>query len=360
LADYLRSNPANILSIPTSLAATQTVPVANAATLSNGVLQLTNGANQVGEVLLSQARTLTNEFGFSTQFQLQVSGVSGIPNPATVALIFKSENTTYSLPFASELTNGTWTVWMDYNGLNDSLEIRYSQGNTRPSTANSLQTVSQTDLVGSSGNSGVQIGFKASTSDTAVTHNLLNWSFRDAYNPTLDSIQFNNFANTSSLTLSGVAQVVTSNNTPVLRLNNGVNQTGQFVFSSPISVDNDGSLSAIFQVQISGASGSNNGRLSFLLGGNVDNLVKLSLDNLLANGIWKIWVDYNGSQDQLELRYAQSDTRPQAAYFSTALTRQQLLGSDTNTQLYVGIGADTNQTYTQTNGTVIDLRQPTK
>jgi hypothetical protein len=359
LGDYLKdpTNQASLLNFPTAIASTQTVPILNAAKVSNNLLQLTSGANQIGEVFLSQPRTLSNDYGFSTQFQLQVSGVTGTTNPATVALLIKSDAKTYSVPFASQLTNGTWNVWVDYNGLTDNLEVRYSQ-TTRPDAANILQTVSKNDLVGNSTNAAVQVGFRATTTAVGVTNNLLNLSFRDTYNPNVDRVQFDNFASTTGLTLSGTATSTTSNSLSVLRLNSGTGKVGQFVRATPLSVENDGSFSEVIKLQVTNtAPNGKNGRFSLMFGGSATSMGAISLDNQLTAGTWTIWVDYDGSKDLMEVRLATSDTRPASAFYSIPITKAQILGSDASKTLYLGLGGDTSFSYTDTQGTLIDLRQ---
>ncbi|MCZ8222733.1 MAG: hypothetical protein O9324_01905, partial [Microcystis sp. LE19-84.1B] len=167
-------------------------------------------------------------------------------------------------------------------------------------------------------------------------------------------------------TLNGVAkQTLDINNTnPVLRLTDGLGQSGSAFLTNRISLENNASFSTAFQFQISnpqgiadndgqgadglvfvvktvanntGGSGGgigysginpslgiefdtyNNGSIDdgsgnhvgININGNIDSVVLQPIPTRLNNGnIWTAWVDYNGVDTLLEVRLASTNQRP--------------------------------------------------
>ncbi|WP_287630137.1 MULTISPECIES: Calx-beta domain-containing protein [unclassified Microcystis] len=173
-------------------------------------------------------------------------------------------------------------------------------------------------------------------------------------------------------TLNGVAkQTLDINNTnPVLRLTDGLSQSGSAFLTNRISLENNASFSTAFQFQISnpqgiadndgqgadglvfvvqtvanntGGSGGgigysginpslgiefdtyNNGSIDddsgnhvgININGNIDSVVLQPIPTRLNNGnIWTAWVDYNGVDSLLEVRLASTNQRPDNPLFS--------------------------------------------
>ncbi|MFM6199294.1 MAG: Calx-beta domain-containing protein, partial [Dolichospermum sp.] len=167
-------------------------------------------------------------------------------------------------------------------------------------------------------------------------------------------------------TLNGVAkQTLDINNTnPVLRLTDGLGQSGSAFLTNRISLENNASFSTAFQFQISNPQGiaDNDGQgadgLVFVvqtvanntggrgggigysginpslgiefdtykngsidddsgnhvginINGNIDSVVLQPIPTRLNNGnIWTAWVDYNGVDSLLEVRLASTNQRP--------------------------------------------------
>jgi hypothetical protein len=82
---------------------------------------------------------------------------------------------------ATRMNNGSdWYAWVDYDGVNDLIEVRLSQTNSRPASA----TVSRTaDLVVQLGQTTAFIGFTSGTGAAGGNHDIVNWQFRDDFQP---------------------------------------------------------------------------------------------------------------------------------------------------------------------------------
>lgn len=73
-----------------------------------------------------------------------------------------------------------WNVWIDYNGTTQSLEGRWSLGNSRPIAA---QISANVDLVSVIGGTSAFVGFTSGTGASYGNHDILSWEFRDSFNP---------------------------------------------------------------------------------------------------------------------------------------------------------------------------------
>ncbi len=73
-----------------------------------------------------------------------------------------------------------WNVWIDYNGVTNGLEVRWSLGTTRPANAQLTDNVNLTSLLGQNT---AFLGFTAGDAAGFGNHNILNWEFRDQFAP---------------------------------------------------------------------------------------------------------------------------------------------------------------------------------
>ena len=199
-------------------------------------LRLTSGTGQAGSAFISTAVTLTTDASFSTNFSFRILnnvgftdtdgqvGADGITfvvqtvsNTAggagggigyaglvdSVAVEFDTwnngsdddndgnhvgidvEGVTDSLgtvtPISPFMNDGnTWYAWVDYNGATDLLEVRLSQVNVRPVGATTSATV---DLPAVLGSSNAFVGFTSGTGAAGGDHDILAWTFINAFNP---------------------------------------------------------------------------------------------------------------------------------------------------------------------------------
>ena len=81
----------------------------------------------------------------------------------------------------TRFNNGSvWNAWVDYNGLTDGLEVRWSLGSTRPINA---QLTATEDLRSILGSNSAFLGFTAGTGSGYGTQDILSWEYRDSFNP---------------------------------------------------------------------------------------------------------------------------------------------------------------------------------
>lgn len=73
-----------------------------------------------------------------------------------------------------------WNVWIDYDGLTDSLELRYGLGETRPEFSSLSYT---TDLESVFGSSDLFVGFTSGTGAAGATHDITRFSFVNTFQP---------------------------------------------------------------------------------------------------------------------------------------------------------------------------------
>jgi hypothetical protein len=182
----------------------------------------------------------------------------------------------------------------------------------------------------------------------------------------LAQFNFNDFSDVSSLTLNG--DTITTNNGEqiVLRLTNGLSQSGSAFTTNPVSLAGDASFSTFFCFQMTNPQGIGDGdgqgadgivfvvqtvasnvggggggigyngiddslgvefdtffngatdpdgnHVGIDFNGSLNSLVTASVTPRLNDGaVWCAWVDYNGVTDMLEVRVDQSSTRPDSA-----------------------------------------------
>lgn len=184
------------------------------------------------------------------------------------------------------------------------------------------------------------------------------------------AFSFADFANHSNLTLNGSAKVTNFGGQDVLRLTDGLWQSGSTFLTEAVSLDKDASFSTAFQFQITdpvgrydsdgqgadgitfvvqtlannvgGAGGGigyegiansvgvefdtwnnrsvdgyNGNHIGINLNGSVDSIARRNLSPRLNDGgLWNAWVDYNGVADLLEVRVSQTEERPEEAFLS--------------------------------------------
>lgn len=73
-----------------------------------------------------------------------------------------------------------WNAWVDYDGTTGRLEVRWSQSAQRP-TAPGLAIIE--DLTSVLGQNRAFLGFTSGTGAAWGDHDILNWTFRDSFNP---------------------------------------------------------------------------------------------------------------------------------------------------------------------------------
>ena len=212
------------------------------------------------------------------------------------------------------------------------------------------------------------------------------------------SLTFNDFTDSSSLTLNNDAKIVNKDNKSVLRLTESLPyQGGSAFFTNPISLDTEVSFSSAFDFQISNSMGISDidgvgaDGIAFLLhtvdnkvgnvgggigyqgldnslaiefdtyynwrvepgdGGNhvginlngdINSVVSQHVDTRMNNGgIWSAWVDYDGSSDLLEVRLSQTSDRPDNPLLSYNVDLTSVFGS---TDVFVGFSSATGAGY---------------
>ena len=228
-------------------------------------LRLTSGTGQAGSAFISTAVTLTTDASFSTNFSFRIlnnvgstdsdgqTGADGITfvvqtvaNTAggggggigyagladSVAVEFDTwnngaddnndgnhvgidlEGSTDSLGTVTPITpfindGNTWYAWVDYNGATDLLEVRLSQVNVRPVTATTSATVDLPTVLGSSN---AFVGFTSGTGAAGGDHDILTWTFINAFNPVgVNAAPDANAGPDQSVAQTGTATSVTLN-----------------------------------------------------------------------------------------------------------------------------------------------------
>ncbi len=77
--------------------------------------------------------------------------------------------------------DGIWSAWVDYNGATQDLELRLVEGSTVRPAAPILQA--NVDLATVLGSTNAFVGFTAATGAAYDDHDILNWQFRQDFNP---------------------------------------------------------------------------------------------------------------------------------------------------------------------------------
>jgi len=207
-------------------------PVTDAS--NRKVLRLTNNLGQSGSAFLTNSINLANQASFSTFFRFNINnplgssdgdgqgadgivfvvqtvantaggggggiGYSGIANSVGVEFDTWDNGSGLNDPngnhvginlggsfngptstIATRMNDGSdWYAWVDYDGVNDLIEVRLSQTSVRPVNA----TVSRSaDLVAELGQTNAFIGFTSGTGAAGGFHDIVNWEFRDNFQP---------------------------------------------------------------------------------------------------------------------------------------------------------------------------------
>jgi hypothetical protein len=76
--------------------------------------------------------------------------------------------------------SGDVTVWIDYNGATDDLEVRFNKSGVRPAAANLTRNV---DLVAVLGTTNAFVGFTSGTGFAGANHDVISWEFRNDFAP---------------------------------------------------------------------------------------------------------------------------------------------------------------------------------
>lgn len=201
-------------------------------------------------------------------------------------------------------------------------------------------------------------------------------------------VYYSDFSDTSNIQLNGDAAVYTPNSESELRLTGGnISESGSAFLLDPISLSNDASFSAFFSFNIhasqpgadadgfgadgftftlqtvSNTSGTGGGGLGYSgigssmavefdtwlnpaaddisgnhvginLNGSVNSLASTNEVNRFNDGdSWYAWIDYNGSSDDLNVRYSLYPTRPDNASLTYTV---DLAGVFNSQPVYVG------------------------
>lgn len=202
--------------------------------LGRNVLRLTNALSQGGSAFLTNAISLANKASFSTAFQFRITDPAGIsdgdgqgadgivfvvqtvsntaggigggigytgiqnslgvefdtydnggglndPNGNHVGIdIGGSFNGPTSI-IPTRMNNGSdWYAWVDYDGNAQTVEVRVSTTNSRPSAATVTRSV---DLVNVLGQTDAFIGFTSGTGAASGFHDIVSWTFIDDFKP---------------------------------------------------------------------------------------------------------------------------------------------------------------------------------
>ena len=357
-----------------------------------------SGANALGttgggEGYSTIAKSLAIEFD---------SFKSGWDSAANQVSLLRNGDVTTPLAVANtpmDLNNsGALNAWIDYNGATDQLSVFLGSSTTKP--ANALLTT-QVDLAAAVGTQAF-VGFSAGTGGLTNLQDVENWQFTTSTpapipapiptpiptptptpTPISSSINFDSFADISSLTLNGNSSQAGN----VLRLTPALkSQAGSAFVKTPYSVNSNTSFNTHFQFRLSGGDGNNGADgMTFMLqnsganalgttgGGegystiakslaiefdsfksgwdNAANQVSLlkngdvttplavanSPIDLNSSGALNAWIDYNGATDQLSVFLGSSTTKPANAL----LTTQVDLAAAVGTQAFVGFSAGT-------------------
>jgi hypothetical protein len=116
---------------------------------------------------------------FDTWYNPQVGDVDsnhvGIDLNGSVVSVVKTAIT------EADLNNGDiWNAWVDYNSLNDLLEVRLTRSTTRPGSALLSYTV---DLASVLGTTDAFVGFTSGTGAAFANHDVLAWQLNDNFSP---------------------------------------------------------------------------------------------------------------------------------------------------------------------------------
>ncbi len=106
-------------------------------------------------------------------------------------------------PLSPDFDNGsTWSVWVDYDGAADAIEVRWAENTTVRPLA-SMLGLTNLDLTTVLNQTSAFVGFTAATGSGFGNHQILAWQFEDTFNP-IDQIGVDSPATLALLAL-GVA-----------------------------------------------------------------------------------------------------------------------------------------------------------
>ncbi len=197
-------------------------------------LRLTNNLNQSGSAFLTDAISLNNQASFSARFDFRISNPMGISDgdgQGADGIVFVVQtvsntaggagggigysgladsvgiefdtwnnggwddndgnhvginlegniNSTVQTSVSPRMNNGDiWTAWVDYDGVTDLLEVRLSDSGLRSALALLSLTVDLETVLGSPD---AFVGFTSGTGSGGGFHDIMNFEFRDDFNP---------------------------------------------------------------------------------------------------------------------------------------------------------------------------------
>lgn len=203
-------------------------------TFGRSVLRLTNNLGQSGSAFLTNPINLANQASFSTFFAFRISNPQGIsdgdgqgadgivfvvqtvsntaggggggigylgignsvgvefdtwdnglgandPNGNHVGIDLGGAFNGTTATIGTRMNNGAdWFAWIDYNGATNLIELRLSDTNVRPAAATLTRTA---DLAAVLGQTNAFVGFTSGTGAAGGFHDIVNWEFRDDYEP---------------------------------------------------------------------------------------------------------------------------------------------------------------------------------
>lgn len=200
----------------------------------DNALRLTNNLNQSGSAFLTDAISLNNQASFSTRFDFRITnpqGISDVDGQGADGIVFVVQtvantaggagggigyqglansvgiefdtwnngawddndgnhvgidlsgniNSVVQTSVSPRMNNGdVWTAWVDYNGASDLLEVRLSDAGIRSASALLSYNVDLETVLGSPN---AFVGFTSGTGAAGGYHDILNFEFRDNFNP---------------------------------------------------------------------------------------------------------------------------------------------------------------------------------
>ena len=99
----------------------------------------------------------------------------GVDLGGSITSVYTLNTLPYTLKSGTDLT-----AWVDYDGANDLLEVRFSDSGNRPIAALFSYTV---DLNAVLSAPNAFVGFSSGTGSGWANHDIVNWEFRDTYAP---------------------------------------------------------------------------------------------------------------------------------------------------------------------------------
>lgn len=279
------------------------------------------------------------------------------------------------------------TAWIDYDGDSDVLEVYLGDSPTKPEQSLLSLDIDLTTVLGEQ----AFLGFSAATRGPVNNHDILNWEF--AANSDLIAsnqvelttiIDYSNFADINQLALNGDA---IQTNEQLQLTTTQKRQQGSAFYQQALAIDADTSFSTQFQFQIAGGTTGADGFTFMLhndlqetnalgaLGGGlgyrgIDNSIAIEFDaylnsqfetndNHLAllqdgdnrnplvetdalfdlnNGdVLTAWIDYDGSNDLLEVYLADNLNKPNTSVLSYNIDLSEVVGE----QAFLGFSAAT-------------------